>query len=142
MSQNVTSDGLRSSLEAQANFVRQRLAAGIDALRERKRVLLDPAEEIRRHPATAMVAGAGMALLLGGGAALAGYHLATRSQRRRQARWNAWVLLATRPERAVSRQRSFIVELLEKGAAAALGAVIASTAKQYVAKALPPEGRR
>jgi hypothetical protein len=131
-----TSAQRRATLEAQADSVMDRLAADVDALRDRKRVLLDPKDELRRHPKIAIAMGAAIVIAVGAGTTLAGYRFATRKERVRRARWDAWLRLATAPQTVTARRRNLMVDLLEKSATAALGAVVATLAKRYVSKSL------
>ena len=109
-------------------------------LRARKRRLLDPAEEVRRHGTATIVIGASAALALCIGIALAMNRVATRDERARKARWKARRQLLKHPELTSPKPRSFVVELLQKGVSAAAAATLAALAKHYVARALtaPP----
>jgi hypothetical protein len=132
----------RRSLAAHANLVRARLIEGMDALLERKRRLLNPAEVVRRHGTATIVIGASAALALAMGVALAVSRNAARKKRTRQARGEGWMSLVRRPESVIPKPRSWVVGLLKKGTSAAFAATIAVLAKHYVAQALTDPGER
>lgn len=124
----------RLALEAQANAVRARLAARLDALVDRKRRLLDPSEELKRHPREALVLGGTVALLLVAGLGVVAYRVSTREARARRARWDGWARLVAHPERVSPKRPSFLLTVLEKSASAAVVATLTAVAKHLVVR--------
>jgi hypothetical protein len=131
----------RRGLEAQANVVRARLLARLDVLREKKRLLVHPTEEARRHPDAALAAALAAIVVLGAGAGVVGYRHATRKERALRVRVQAWMTLLTHPERAVS-QRGFARRVLEHAATTAMSAVMAAVGKHYVERLLSKPDER
>ncbi len=123
--------GRRSRLEARANAVRAQLMQGLDALREKKRTLLDPGEEMRRHMTATVVLAGGLALVFGGSAGVIGYRASTRKERLLRRRLDAWKRLIARPERAAPPRRGLARAALEQSLLAGLSAVVAALGKHY-----------
>jgi hypothetical protein len=126
----------KSAFEAQANAVRRRLLDRLDELHQRRSLLLDPAEEIRRHPAAAVVVGASVALLLGASVAVVGDQIVKRNQRKNRTAWRAWQRVLAHPELLVPPQRSIFSVVVEKSVTAAIGVCVAAAAKAYLPRLL------
>jgi hypothetical protein len=121
----------RLAIEAQAEFVRARLQRAVEMLRDRKRLLLDPAEEARRHPAAALAAAGSAVVVLGAGALLFGYRISTRTERVRRRRMEAWMRLVRRPE-SVALAPPLSQRLLERAVAAVLTTAITALGKRWL----------
>jgi hypothetical protein len=134
---NVRDDGgRRRRLEARANAVRAQLMEGLDALREKKRLLLDPAEEARRHVTAAVLIAGGAAVTLGATAAFVGYRVSTKKERLLRRRIDAWKRLLVRPERAAPPRRSLARTALERSLVAGVSGIVAALGKHYVEQLL------
>jgi hypothetical protein len=126
----------RRSLEAQADFMLARLSERVESIRVKKRRLLNPTEEMRRHREATVVLGASIIALLGASVAVAARRVSTRKTRARRARWDAWLLLLKHPEHVVAKPPHFLRTLLERAASAAVASTLAHLIGRYVDKAL------
>jgi hypothetical protein len=133
---NVSVSAKRRGLEARADYARARLLTTLAALQRRKQTLLDPAAELRRHPEVAIGVGGGLAVAFGLGVGAVAYRMATRKERARRARWDAWVRLLAHPERSTRKPAGFALGIVEKGLSAAVTAAVAAVAKHLVEQAL------
>ena len=129
-----TSARERRGHEAQADAVRARLARELDAIVNRKRRLLDPADELRRHPGEALVLAGTTAVLVAAGIGLVAYRRSTRKERARREKWGAWVPLVRHAERVSPEPGGFLLRTLERTASATLAAVVAAVAKHLVSR--------
>jgi hypothetical protein len=125
----------RAALEEQANVVRAHLAEGIKALRERKRRLLDPVGEAKRHPEMAIALVAGTALVLGGAAVVVAHRVSTRKRRKPRSRLEGWAALLAPPPRIPSSP-GFGMRVLEHAMMAAITALVSSGVKHYAGELL------
>ncbi len=125
----------RAALEAQANVVRAHLAQGLGALRERKRRLLDPIGEAKRHPEGAIALVAGTAVVLGAAAAVVAHRVATRKPPKARSRLEGWAALLARPERIRSGP-GLGMRVLEHAMMAAITALVSAGVKHYAGELL------
>jgi len=131
----------RRALEAKADLVRAHLLDDVDRLREKARRELDLAEMLRRHGGAVLLA-VGATVVLGGvsGAVIA-HRAATRKERARHLRLDAWMRLIRHPELAAPPPKSFGVKLLERAATAGVVSIIAVVARRYASHLLSPDRR-
>lgn len=69
----------REQLEADANFLRERLAKNLESLDHRRHEAFDVKAQIKKHPLPLVIAGASALVAIAGGSALAAYRI--RAQR-------------------------------------------------------------
>lgn len=127
-----------SRVEARANAVRRRLVDRLDELHQRRKRLLDPADEIRRHPTAAVVVGAGVALVAGVVVVTLAEAIVARARRGERGVWATWRQVIAHPELLVRPQRSLLSTVVEKSITATIGACIAAAAKAYAPRLVAP----
>jgi len=128
--------GRRQRLEARANAVREQLLDGLDALRGKKGLLLDPAEYARRHTAGAVLVAGAAALVLATTAGVVGYRMSTRKERLVRRRLDAWKKRVTRLGLGQSSRPSVTMVALERSLVAGLSSVVAALGKHLVEELL------
>jgi hypothetical protein len=126
----------RSTLEARADLILARLVARIESIRTRKRRLLDPKEEMRRHRGATAILGASATILLGMSVAAAAHRVSTRKRRARRARWDGWMRLVKHPDHVAAKPPNFLLTLLERATSAAVASTLAHVVRHYVDEVL------
>lgn len=135
-------DPPREQLEADANFLRERLAKNLESLDHRRHEVFDVKTQLFKHPLPFVLAGASALVAITGGSALAAYRVHARRQdpwRKLTAGIAALSRAVRHPEQLEARHHESVSKEIVRGVVVSLGTFVATQLAKRALHKFAPE---